>query len=511
MSARPIEWPDGVDGRPYVTPLRHSAWRLPPDEGGSRYRRAVTRDSPVRFALTYLSSSVTNRHTGVISFSPAHLGMAEMALEWMAPRPRLDGVVLPRGGAKTTWLFRILPLWALAHGWRRFFLAFSLTADQAEGHLAGIRRDLLENRLLLADFPELARRRGPGASDTKRTVTMGGATIAARGLGGSTLGVKSGDDRPDLIVGDDMEPDEAAHTPERKRKIESLVVNSILPMGDETTVVALAGTTTMAGSLMHDVVRAALPRTDKAHRVAPWIAAHGLVPHYWPAILDEGTPDERSLWPQRWSLEELHKRREKAPQDYALNMANRPEEVGARGYWTPQHIRYDARLEVVRRILYVDPAMTNKKTSDLTALVMLGVDRAGRRAVVEYAAAGRWVGLELRERMWKLTEANSRTLKEWVVESNQGGERWSTDILDVRPPGVELDLEHVGGSKRSRIEVALKHYQRGAVVHAMPLPQLEEQQLAWTPAADKDDLLDALAGSLRRAFPSASVAGRRTA
>lgn len=497
---REIVFPPGVDGNAYLRPLRHSAWTRV-DESGAAYRRAVTEDDPVRFALTYLRPSVTDRPTGVAAFSEAHLALADLAREWMTPTPGLDGVVLPRGGGKSTWLFRILPLWALAHGHRRVFLAVSLTSEQAELHLAGIRRDLAENRWLLHDFPELRRRTGPGAANTKRTVTVGGAALMARGLTGASLGIKSDDDRPDLIIGDDLQPPAERHTPAMKRTVEGLVVSGLLPMGDRTTRTVLCGTTTMARCLMHDVVLAALPEGGEDREVAPWIAAKRLRAHHWPAILDEGTAAERSLWPQRWSLDELHADREVSPQDFALNMSCRPEEAGARGYWRRDLIVYNPRRRIVRRVLYADVATTNNRRSDLTALVLVGLDHTGRRAVVEHAEAGRWWGRELLDRMWRLTEAMPETLREWVVETNQGGDRW-LEILSPLPPGVELSTEHVTaqvhGSKRYRIEAALAHYQRGAVEHAMPQTQLEAQQLAWTPAADEDDLLDALAGGLRR-------------
>lgn len=496
-----IVFPAGVDGTPLLTPLRHTAWRAAPKGGGSLYRRAVTRDSPLRFALTYLPHYLRDRHTGVISLADAHLDMARSAVHWQAPAPARDAWVLPRGAGKSVWLYLVLPLWALAHGHRRFFLAFALTGEQAEGHLANLRAELAGNELLLADFPELAQRKGPGTSATKRTTTVSGATIAARGMGGTSLGIRSGADRPDLIIGDDLQPGPERHTPEQKLKIQAAVTASILPMGDRSTVVQLTGTTTMAGCLMHDVVRAALPEGDRDYRVAPWIVEHAFTPHYYPAIVDEGTARARSMWPQRWTLEELQRMRDVAPQDYALNYASRPEQAGARGYWTRELIRYDPRVEVTRRILYVDPAMTQRARSDQTAIVVLGVDRSGRRAVVEHAELARIEGLALRERMWELTRAHPATLREWVIESNQGGDRWR-DIVSPIPSGVELELEHVGGHKRSRIEAALKHYQRRAVVHRAPLTELEEQMLAWTPAATRDDGLDALAGALRRAFPA---------
>lgn len=502
-----ILFPAGVDGGPMLRPLYSPAWKARPEWsrnarpiGGTLYRRTITRDSPLRFALTYLPHYLRDRHTREIALADAHLDMARSALRWMDPRPCRDAWVLPREAGKSVWLFLVLPLWALAHGHRRFFLAFALTGEQAEGHLANLRAELAENELLLADYPELRQRKGPGSSATKRTTTVGGATIAARGMSGTTLGTRAREARPDLMLGDDLQPGPEKHTPERKATIETAVTASILPMGDRSTVVQLAGTTTMHGCLMHDVVRAALPESDPEARVAPWISAHGFTPHYYPAIVDEGTAAERSMWPARWTLDELREMRDTGGSEYALNYANRPEQAGQAGYWRRELIRYDPRVEVVRRILYADVAMTQRARSDQTALVLLGVDRSGRRAVIEHAELARIEGMALRERMWALTEAHRSTLKEWVIESNQGGDRWREIVAPV-PFGVELDLEHVGGHKRSRIEVALKHYQRGAVVHRAPLTELEEQMLAWTPSATRDDGLDALAGALRRAFP----------
>ena len=98
-----------------------------------------------------------------MSFSEAHLDLDGAIGQWATPAAQHVAWVLPRGGAKSTWLFLIGPAWALAHGHRRFFLAFSLTAGQAEAHLENLRAELdgpMRNELLLADFPELAPKRG---------------------------------------------------------------------------------------------------------------------------------------------------------------------------------------------------------------------------------------------------------------------------------------------------------------------------------------------------------------
>lgn len=501
-----ILFPPGVDGWAHISPLHSPLWARPGAEwarngqpiNGTLYRRTITRESPIRFALTYLPGFITNRRTKLISLSDAHLAMARSALQWMYPHPQRDAWVLPRGGAKTTWLYVILPAWALAHGHRKFFLSFAWTKEQAEGHLAKLRHQLDVNERLLGDFPELRKVKGAGTANTKATVTVSGATLAARGLKGTTLGISDLDaQRPDLIIGDDLQPEPEDHSPEIKRAIESRVVHGILPMGDETTVVTLAGTTTMAGCLMDDVVRATLPTEHKDYRVADWVSAHHFRPHYFPAILDEGLPTERSLWPSRWSLAELHERQEADPQDYAFNYSNRPEEAGIRGYWTRELIRYDTRIQPVRRLLYADVAMSRKARSDLTALVLLGVDASGRYAIIEHAEMCQMPGRELVERFWALTAAYPETLHEWWVEGNQGCEEWF-DTFGAVPAGVKLDIEYVGAHKADRIIWALAQYQRRAVFHRHPLV-IEDQMVNWTPSSKRDDGMDALAGALRKA------------
>jgi phage terminase large subunit-like protein len=491
----PPEFPPGVDGHALLEPCFHSAWRHAGPQGRA-YRVAVTRGSPLLFAVTYLGHHLRDQTSGLMSFGPHHLDMARRARRWRERRAFLDADVLPRGGAKSTWKYLINPLWAMAHRHRTFPLFVSYNGEQAiDVQLGNLRAELRENDLLLYDFPELRPRKG---SNTKRTVLTNGTSFAARGLFGTSLGIRLGSDRPDLIVGDDLEPGPERHNPEMKLKIEAALTSSILPMGARHTAVELAGTTTMVGSLMHDVVRSA-----RGERVASWIAAHGFQCHYYPAILDEGTEQERSLWPQRWSLEWLRRLRAEAPQDYALNYANRPELEGARGWWRPELIRVEPRLSsyVQDRVLYVDPAMKNKKTSDQTAIVVAGL-AYGRVAVIEHAEAGRWPGEEIRLKVWDQLRYNP-SIKTVIVEDNQGGDR-NLDLLHPLPRAdVALEGENVTkyGSKRARIEHALRHYQRGAVVHAEPLRQLEDQQLTWSPAADKDDLLDALAGALRSLFP----------
>lgn len=471
----------------------------------SEYRRGVTRHSPLRFALIYLPDYLRLQGTDLVTFSEFHVDIARSARRWRHQEPSRDAWLGPRGLGKTVWLYLILPLWALAHGHRRFLLALSYTKPQAVGHLANLRMELETNELLRQDFPELLPRRIRGAQNTAQTVVASGATIAARGLGETSLGIRSGADRPDLVVIDDAEPSEADYSPAAKGKLLSKLVEGVLPMASPGAVVQLAGTVTMRGSITHDLVLHALGPDP-----VEWVTTTEFVPHYWPGVLtDPETGEERSLWPERWELTDTHLgEHRRGTRSFALNMELNPAPAdGSRGgtFWKPETFRYDTGFDAREHVLYADVAVTTSNRSDLTAIVVLGVDAARRRAVVEYAWDGRVSAEQLRQRIHRLHALNPRTLRTVRVEANQGGDLWRS-ALDSRehplPPGITFELEHVRGSKRSRLEAALALYEQGRVVHRRPLRELEEQLMAYPDPRQHDDLGDALAGALRWAFES---------
>jgi predicted phage terminase large subunit-like protein len=480
-----VVFPPGYDAGELLRPLFHGAWQHV-GAAGREYRRQITRDDPLLFAITYFGHYLRGPD-GSISFNDLHMALIELGRSWMEPGERRDAVVAPREAGKSVWLFVVLPLWALAHGHRRFFLAFSATGKQASGHLSNLRGEIKGNARLLADFPELKPRRGQDSADL--VVMAGGAAVAARGMGETSLGARAGEQRPDLIVGDDMEPPEADYGTDTRDNTISRITAAILPMNTRAAV-ALTGTVVTYGSVMHDVVLAA---TDQRH--GQWLDDEQITPHYFPAIIVEDGR-ERSLWPQRWSLEWLQARR--GTHSYALNFDNNPSPKGSATYWTADAIGYDARVPVVRRIVYVDPATTTKVTSDYTAIVMVGMDASGRRCVVEHAVAGHWDGGEIREQIWDLKRAHPRSFSELVLETNQGGEAWRR-ALSPLPPGVTLREVHSKVPKVDRIRDAAEDYRRFAVVHAHPLPALEAQMLAY-PRVRHDDLVDALAGVLAEAL-----------
>ena len=219
----------------------------------SQYRIRETRTDPVLFAIVYLGRHLTDKETGLVGLSDAHIEWADIARGWLDDPSRRDAIIAPRSMGKSTWFFLILPLWAAAHGHRTFVAAFANSAAQAEMHLATFKRELDGNRLLRYDFPALCTpriRNGRPASDSRSDlIASSGFAFAARGADTGSLGMKVDDRRPDLIICDDLEPGEGSYSAYQVEQRLTTLLDDILPLNVYSNV-ALIGTTVMGGSIV---------------------------------------------------------------------------------------------------------------------------------------------------------------------------------------------------------------------------------------------------------------------
>jgi hypothetical protein len=485
------DWAQVVPAPPYPLAILES-----PD-----YRRAMTRDSPVRFALVYLGHHLRSPETGgAHSLAEHHLDMARIGRSWCTPGRHRDIVVAPRYGAKSTWMVA-LTLWALCHGWRRFALWISDSAGQVELHLATLRRELETNALLRTDFPDMLPppRGRRGARDSQDTYTAsGGSVIAVRGIDTRTLGMKLGTSRPDLICLDDLEPDASNYSVAARRKRLGTVLHSVLPMNEQAAVL-WTGTVTMYGSILHAAVQAVVGEGEPE----PWIADEGFRVHYVPAlVVDPATGGRRSFWPERYSAAYLESIRHTL--NYALNFACRPPLPGGH-HWTDRTFRH-GQHQVTGLVMQVDPAPTATPTSDYSAIVVGGRITDPQAAGVpagsvslEYAEQVRLTPARLAERVRQLLRRNPR-VRLVRVAATGGSETWR-QVFSELPAGVRLELHtdmrassgaRGAPSKDLKFAGLLERYERETVWHAERFPELEDQLRRW-PDVDHDDLGDATA------------------
>jgi phage terminase large subunit-like protein len=469
-------------------------------------RRTLTFDDPLRFATTYLAHHLRSPATGdQITFSEAHRDWCEHAKLWMAPpigpMEERDAYIGPREIGKSTWHFLILPLWSAAFGYNRFTAAFAHSATQAESHLQTFKHELDTNELLRADFPDLctpARRpRGTQVADNIGMLhTKAGFIFAARGIDSANLGMKVGELRPDLLILDDVEPDEANYSGLQMKKRKGTIIDAIFPLNINARVV-IVGTVTMPGSIIHQLIQAGRGGTDPDLK---WVSEQRINVHHYPAILTNDDGSERSLWPGRWSLDFLNSIRH--TRSYAKNYANDPRGSDG-GYWTSDDFSYNDVPGITRRLISVDPSVTTKKASDPSGVAVVAFSPALGKCLVEHSESVRLTGRALRDHILRLAEKfadDGKPVQLIYVETNQGGDLWKDDVFAGSP--IRVRNVHQSIKKEVRAAQALAYYQRGRVEHVPGAVRTGEEQMTAFPNAPHDDEVDAIgAGVLRFLAP----------
>lgn len=503
-------------------------------------RRLLCKYDPMLFALIYLRKHLKNNE-GELSFADAHFLWVRAARRWIGPsrgqRQDRRAFVAPRSCGKSTWWFLILPMWAGAYGHVKFAAAFADSGAQAELHLATFKAEQADNAMLRSDFEDFCE---PARRHTGRTVadnqnmlhTRSGFTFVAKGIDSTSLGMKMGEVRPDLLIFDDIEPPEATYSPFQRDKRLSTVENAILPL-NELARVAIVGTVTMPGSIIHELVRHA-----KGEEVEDWVDEQQIRTYHTRPIIARPDGTERSVWPKKWTLDYLQSIRH--TRSFKLNYDNDPK--GRAGdYWQPEDIRYAPDVEhgrppnITKWYLFLDPPVTQKTRSDECGIALVGYApgvitrenrldlktvrenggpdrlreallkreiRAGMvtrlpRVHVEEAWGVKLTGKPLRAHVMGILQQHPQ-IKAVILESNQGGDLWN-DVLNDLP--VRFVTYGSSESKEVRFARALDHFQNNRVTISRIIPAFEDQALAW-PRVAHDDVLDAVcAGVLRLLTP----------
>lgn len=511
--------------------------------GSAEGRRVLTRYDPMLFALTYMRKHLKNKD-GDLSFADAHFLWVRAARRWIGPprgqREDRKAFVAPRSCGKSTWWFLILPMWAGAHGHARFAAAFADSGSMAELHLATFKAEHADNVLLRNDYPDLCH---PARRHTGRTVadnqnmlhSRSGFTFVAKGIDSTSLGMKMGEVRPDLLIFDDCEPPEATYSPFQRDKRLSTIENAILPLNELARVV-LVGTVTMPGSIVHELVR-----HSKGEDVEPWVDDQKIKTFHTRAIVTRPDGTRRSVWPAKWSLEYLESIEH--TRSYKLNYDNDPK--GREGkYWGAEDFTYGTPANITKWFIFVDPPVTMKTRSDDCGIAVIGyapavaraskvtpeelalwkrdeltdsVDAQGRprfgrltrrearealdkgtaarlsRVHVEAAVGVKLTGKRLRDYLLNMLQSYPQ-VKALVVENNQGGDLW-TEVFDQFP--IRVITYGTREGKEVKFARALDLQQRNRVTFSKVIPPLEDQMLAW-PLVPHDDIVDAAMSAVVR-------------
>lgn len=441
-------------------------------------------------------------------FAPRH----EQLWQWidsieLGIRPRPFIGIWPRGGAKST-SAELGTVRLGARRARRYTWYISSTQDKADRHVETIAALLEAPSLGRVDGALSSRQLGKYGNSKgwrrQRLRTSSGMTVDALGLDTGARGAKIEDQRPDLMIFDDVDEkhDSAAAT---LKKIET-ITTSLLPAGSNDCAVLFIQNMIAPDSIAARLVDG---RADfLADRVVsgPFPAVEGLTVTQaggrfiitgglatWEGQNLSVCQDQITTWGYTAFLQE------------AQHEVDRPG-----GIW--DHIEFQhcpaaavPWAEMIRGCVWVDPAVTSTDNSDCMGIVADAI--ASNKKIYRLFA---WEGIT------SPVQAIARAILVALqykfayvgIETDQGGDTWrsvfrdacNTLLNDPAHPEITPATQFPRfawakagagyGSKMERNQRMLSDYERGQVVHVEGTHQTLERALRRFPG-DPLDLADA--------------------
>lgn len=447
---------------------------------------------------------------GTVSFASFHRDLWAWAWGIGPSRPRPFIGVWPRDTGKSTHA-EAAAVYLGITGKRFYCLYVCSNQTRADDHVSNIAA-LLEDPSVERRYPDHAQRLLSKFNQSKgwrvnRVRTMGGFTVDAIGLDQAVRGARLEENRPDLIIIDDID---GRHDSPRAvtKKIEKLT-DDVIPAGNRDTVAVLFVQNIVHGySVMAQLVDGKLKMLSNKIISGPFKAIEGLT-YETRTVIQDGQPRSKvfitggqPLW-DGLSLETC----EQIIQDITIDAFKREyqQDRGAKrgALWTPEMIsqhRVDRAPEDMKVVIVgIDPATAEAADQDETGIMVVGSSNG--HAYVLKDASGRYSPDEWAKEALKQFDLWRASMI--IAERNQGGAMVKSNILHARPM-APVDTVWAKRGKYTRAEPIVALYERGLVHHVGTFDMLEEQmctpydpshpELMW-------DRMDALVWAVSKALP----------
>ena len=234
------------------------------------------------------------------------------------------------------------------------------------------------------------------------------------------------------------------------------IIDTVLAM-NERAHVALIGTVTMPGSIVHQLVETVTTTKETPQ----WITDENFQVVYIEPILQNPDGSDRSIWPYKWPLEYLNSI--KHTRSYKKNFLNQPVRMDG-DYWVEGDFIYGDVPHYTHVLLQIDPATTSKTKSDYYGVAVIAYDpgeteiQNGRRVVTRQKACSVWYCRQfklspklMRRKVLEICEQFPQ-IGRIRVESNQGGETWHSVFHDMP---VKVVIHHESVPKKVRASPSL--------------------------------------------------------
>ena len=229
----------------------------------------------------------------------------------------------------------------------------------------------------------------------------------------------------------------------------------------------------------------------------------------FPAILNEGSEDEKALWPEQWTLESLRTTKASMPpfQWNAQYMQNPTSKEGAivnRDWWQEWEEDDPPQCEYV--IMSLDAAAETNNRADFTAITTWGVfymdsEETGEpqaNIILLNAVKERMGFPELKRRAYQ--EYEDWQPDAFIVEKKSAGTQLYQEMRAAGIPVLETTPHRGSGDKIARLNAVSSLFEAGLVWYPVGRRWAEEvvDEVSSFPSGAHDDLVDATQIALQR-------------
>lgn len=295
-------------------------------------------------------------------------------------------IAAPRDHAKSTAVTFGYGLATLLFRERKFMLLVSDTESQANMFLGNIKSALQDNEQLIDLFHIKRNEKGlvqfvkDSESDIIVELEDGHRfRIIAKGAQQKLRGLNWNGTRPDIIICDDIENDEAVINPEIRKKFKRWFNAALLPCKSVSGIVRVVGTILHADSLLESFMPNPRDQKTVTTPLKQWTTKRQM----WRAVKYRAHSDDWKylLWPTRKTIEDFKMLREQALKDgtqdsYSQEYLNIPIDESTSYFKKADFLtlRDSNAKGPVRYYITCDLAISQTETADYSVFVVAAVD-----------------------------------------------------------------------------------------------------------------------------------------
>lgn len=465
-------------------------------EGTQEERVFLAEHSLGLFAIYYFSNYFK------FALAPYHYDMADDLEDLLKGNIRECAWIMYRESAKTTFA-KLFIIWCIAYKKKKYINVDAFDKENAERILFDVAFELTNNKKIQTDFPVLfSRKRGIDEIKQNRLsnfVTENGVRVEAHSTQESVRGRIHLDQRPDLLICDDIETNKTKDSQAYTKQVRDHLSEALAGMSPDGNILYLGNYITEHGNIQALIDRAT---TDPKLRI-----------RNVPVVLENGIP----AWPAKYALtdeeaEEMDKvsipdkQRQLGSYVFSYEMMNKPVDE-AMAEFKKDFIQYETEDFIKNRTtncyVTIDSAVSEKESADFTGVTINRVTSENKWYIKTYRL--KINSKELIDHLFHLHQTlrpdfiglEETTFTQAIQPFLQDEMRKKQTFFNVTP------VKHRGINKETRIRGLIPRWESKSIILIGDNSELLDELRSF-PRGGFDDVLDSLAMQLQHAESPAS-------